>query len=466
MKLDVKVKNLGKIKEAEFHIRPITVITGPNGTGKSFFTKSLYSILNVVNKNFYPKYLSETIQETQGLLDHFFRTIKLDFDGSLIPSTIEPEHITDLYNSLDTLKKELTQENNFRSTEYFKFLKTKLEAVKQVKKNYNNYLSRIKSMADVSFENNSEINDFFDKLISQIEEPIKYYPDYLIQPIKNELQDNFQISNLDDLISFQEKIIRIDINELIKIEVINNEVISNLGSNFSDTFFNLSSVVFVESPAYWKVRDALKSAKYNPNRALSPKTRDEDFLTGVPKYFYDLDSILNIRTKTECFFKSALDLLGKAIGGELIFKNDNFSFIDQDGHEISKQLISFGMTNLGMLQALLRYNLITEGSFIFIDEPEANLHPDWQVKLVDVLLILAKSGVNVIITTHSSDLMKALEVKIKKLQVESMEDFLSVHFLDIDGKLLKFESKDKHQQLIEARNLLSLAYQTLYFSDL
>ncbi|MBT9099137.1 AAA family ATPase [Methylovulum psychrotolerans] len=45
MKLEVSVKNLGQIKEANFHIRPITVITGPNGTGKSFFTKSLVFVL-------------------------------------------------------------------------------------------------------------------------------------------------------------------------------------------------------------------------------------------------------------------------------------------------------------------------------------------------------------------------------------------------------------------------------------
>lgn len=36
MKLNVTVKNLGRIKEAEFKIRPMTVITGTNGTGKSF----------------------------------------------------------------------------------------------------------------------------------------------------------------------------------------------------------------------------------------------------------------------------------------------------------------------------------------------------------------------------------------------------------------------------------------------
>jgi predicted ATPase len=128
--------------------------------------------------------------------------------------------------------------------------------------------------------------------------------------------------------------------------------------------------------------------------------------------------------------------------------------------------MSFGMTNLGMIQALLKYNIITAGSFIFIDEPETNLHPDWQVKLVDVLLLLAQGGVNIVITTHSSDLVKALEVKIKKLEIDVMEDFLSVHFLGTDGKLLEFESKDSLQQIIEARELLSLAYQQLYFSDL
>ena len=36
MKIDLKVKNLGRLKEAEFNIRPMTVITGQNETGKSF----------------------------------------------------------------------------------------------------------------------------------------------------------------------------------------------------------------------------------------------------------------------------------------------------------------------------------------------------------------------------------------------------------------------------------------------
>ena len=65
MKVDVKVKNLGRLKETEFQIRPMTIITGQNGTGKSFFTKSLYSILNVINKNVYHESVNQTIGQIQ-----------------------------------------------------------------------------------------------------------------------------------------------------------------------------------------------------------------------------------------------------------------------------------------------------------------------------------------------------------------------------------------------------------------
>jgi len=185
----------------------------------------------------------------------------------------------------------------------------------------------------------------------------------------------------------------------------------------------------------------------------------------VPKYFYDLDNALNTKTKTEGVFKVATDLLDTTLGGEFVFKGDNLSFKDnKSGREISKNLVSFGMTNLGMIQALLKHNVITEGSFVFIDEPETNLHPDWQVILMQVLLILAQAGVNIVITTHSTDLLKALEVNLKKQEIDS-KDFLSVHFVDSDGKLFEFESTDSNQQLIEARELLNSTYEKLYFSD-
>jgi predicted ATPase len=227
---------------------------------------------------------------------------------------------------------------------------------------------------------------------------------------------------------------------------------------------------FFESPAYWKVREALKSAKNSSSRWIirngNVLIKNENVLTGVPKYFYDLDNALNTKVKTGGVFENIVDLLEKEIGGEFIFKDDNLSFKDNEsGKQISKNLMSFGMTNLGMIQALLKHNIITAGSFLFIDEPETNLHPTWQVVLMNVLLELASAGVNIVITTHSTDILKALEVNIKKRQIDSMNDFLAVHFVE-DGKLLKFDSDNSDKQLIEARELLNSAYEELYFSDL
>ena len=51
MNFEVKIQNLGKIRDAKIPIAPLTIITGANGSGKSFFTKSLYSILSTLNKN-------------------------------------------------------------------------------------------------------------------------------------------------------------------------------------------------------------------------------------------------------------------------------------------------------------------------------------------------------------------------------------------------------------------------------
>lgn len=460
MKIDVKVKNLGKLKEAKFNIRPMTVITGPNGTGKSFFTKSLYSILNVINKNVYHESVNKTIRQIQLQLQTFANGINYVSQNDL--RTTKRIELT-----LDKLQKEFEEASSWKIDDYLAFATSKVDDVEEIHTYYATYLNQLKPTKRSSIKSISEaINKNFDDLQQQLIKPQKYYADFFAIHIENELKDNFQISTLSELISFDEEKIIIAVDDLLVIELSGNKGSFSLGADFIDEVSDLSSVVFFESPAYWKVRDALKSAKNNQIRPRLLGKKNSDVLTGVPKYFYDLDDALNTKTKASGTFKTATDLLENALGGEFIFKGDNLSFKDnKSGQEISKNLVSFGMTNLGMIQALLKHNVITAGSFVFIDEPETNLHPDWQVKLMEVLLVLAQAGVNIVITTHSTDLLKALEVNLKKQEIEA-EDFVSVHFVDLDGKLFEFESKKSNQQLIEARELLNSAYEQLYFSDL
>jgi predicted ATPase len=459
MKFDVKVKNLGKIKEAEFKIRSMTVITGTNGTGKSFFTKSLYSIFNVINKNVYHESISKTIRDIQLQLGTLIVNVNY-LSSNDITVTEEIRH------DLEQLQNEFEAVYDWKIDDYLDFVRSKVDAVTNIKNRYASYLNelnrkpakvnRIKRISQSVFQN-------FDILVTVLTNSISFYNSFFANHVEDELKENFQISNTKELIRFGEQQIEIEVDDLLTIKISDKKLSFNIGSAFIDDVACLSSVVFFESPAYWKVRDALKVGNYsNPfvNRA-----RINDTLSGVPKYFYDLDDALNKKTKRAGDFENISQGLEETLGGEFIFKNDSLSFKDSSGREISKNLVSFGMTNLGMIHALLKQNVITKGSFVFIDEPETNLHPDWQVKLVEVLLALAKADVHVVITTHSIEILKALEVNIKKQSIDSMEEFLSVHFMDIDGELYQFDSKNPLEQLDEARNLLNASYEQLYFSS-
>jgi len=48
----IKIDNIGRLKNATISTRPLTILAGPNNTGKSFFSKTLYSIFDAMNSNF------------------------------------------------------------------------------------------------------------------------------------------------------------------------------------------------------------------------------------------------------------------------------------------------------------------------------------------------------------------------------------------------------------------------------
>jgi len=45
LEFNLKIKNFGNIEYADINIKPFTLITGKNATGKTFITKGLYCIL-------------------------------------------------------------------------------------------------------------------------------------------------------------------------------------------------------------------------------------------------------------------------------------------------------------------------------------------------------------------------------------------------------------------------------------
>lgn len=71
-----------------------------------------------------------------------------------------------------------------------------------------------------------------------------------------------------------------------------------------------------------------------------------------------------------------------------------------EGPTIDLSLASSSIKQIAPYLLYLRHRART-GSFLIIDEPEMNLHPDTQVRLLESLAILVNLGVHVLVTTHS-----------------------------------------------------------------
>ncbi len=104
--------------------------------------------------------------------------------------------------------------------------------------------------------------------------------------------------------------------------------------------------------------------------------------------------------------------LEKIIDGTVFMKSDNSFWIRKHGGlEIPFSMEAEGLRKFGLLWQLLMNEGITKDTILFWDEPEANLNPQLVPVLVEILLELSQSGVQIFIATHCYDLAKYIDVK-------------------------------------------------------
>ena len=72
---------------------------------------------------------------------------------------------------------------------------------------------------------------------------------------------------------------------------------------------------------------------------------------------------------------------------------------------------SAGIKQIGMIQILLMNNSLKDNSFLIIDEPESNLHPDWQIKFAQILVLLVKEqNITIYLNSYSPIFIEAISL--------------------------------------------------------
>ena len=451
------LKNIGKIKNASIEVKPFTVIAGKNGSGKSFFSKSLFSAIKTYQEleEIFLCLVEDKIKEFAINIfnspEDIFKRSKF-FDEIL--STIS-EKIINKDNNFEEIYEICKNHEIFDDTDFFYGV---LLFVLYMKKN------------EIERENNRTVT--FDEVLKSKEfENVKYNKRRKIK-IENDLKklgsfEKFQIELKELLNSDFPKKLKLAFNYLIysvfkrniltfdentgniSLDDTNIEIEANEVKNIKySTDLLFTKTIFVESPIFVEIIDSLSNLTVKEFPIDEKSNRQEKYK--LPAHINDL---INQITRYELITipeedKKVIEEVAKLIDGNVVYNNNTKEIVFKTkDNDIPIINAASGIKNIGILHLLLNSGSLTDKTLLIWEEPEVNLHPEWQVKVVKVLkalLDIKKTGV--FITTHSPFVIKAIEALANS--DDEFKNKLSVNLLKDDGTVLSNDNNyDVYQDI-------------------
>ena len=120
-----------------------------------------------------------------------------------------------------------------------------------------------------------------------------------------------------------------------------------------------------------------------------------------------------LRESIDAVRKRVLRTFNKAIGGRVTVKNEEFFLSSRQGN-IEFSLLAEGTRKLALLWILVQNGTLRDGTVLMWDEPETNLNPGLFGTVIDVLLELQRTGLQVLLATHDYVILKELDLRTEE----------------------------------------------------
>lgn len=138
---------------------------------------------------------------------------------------------------------------------------------------------------------------------------------------------------------------------------------------------------------------------------------------GFDETYYDLARALTPPTKGKIAApcSAVRELLKNALGGKIEYSKDRKTWVYYQGKlSFDINVTSEGTKKIAIFDTLIANHFLTKNSIIFIDEPESGLHPGLLIQLMDIVIALAKYGMQFFIASHSYFVIKKLHIAAKR----------------------------------------------------
>ena len=432
--LTIELNNFGKTPRTQVRLGNFTVLAGGNNSGKNFVSKALYSLFSAPRFN--------TPVET--ILMPRLRVLAEAL--SFVPQHVNGwEAAREILVELEEIALHRAHDPQFSCGA--PDLAAINELLANLETNCKDLFPTLKPTAAGG--------EFLQELFSLQEwSAARWAREALGAQIKENLIGNFQVPTLKKLCSAPGQMeFAINIPEIGAFTLENETIKCNLSTG-SEQLNRLAYSIYLGAPLLWGL--AVPLAKGDKSDFLRSAAR----VPQVPKYFHDTLSALEETGLGEPLAPALEKRLEAQIAGKLKFENGEFHYCEHTKNTFPLAQAAAGIVNPGMLRLLLEKNLLVPGGCLFIEDPETNQHPAGQVEMAATLFALAAKGVNIIMSTHSAEILKWLEIKIK--EDPAAESKIALNYFS-GGRVAPVAQRSLTAQLDEIQeNLAGPFYQLFY----
>lgn len=406
----IELSNINRIKKASIKIDGLTVIAGENDSGKSTLSKMIFSNIkahaNIIN---YEKMgLSEKIKP---IVYKMYKRIGLPIRRVLY----QTNNSLNLPRSADEFIEEFSSLKNVEIENVIGEILNKIRENNQLRMRTKALLERDLHSIEICLKNSNN-------------------PAALLQPEVFRLIESEFINKITSEGASESHFSIIDDNEssIMSYDIIDNNVF-NL--EYADSFTFFKDATYVESPLHFQLQDVLKRAgSYidfgNPGslwafRSLMVPMHVKDFSEKI-------NTIVDFSEKTEISQKF-VDLIRNTTNGSFVYDRKTRKIIFKNIlGDFSLNNVASGIKSFGVLEIFLSNDIISPEKMLLWDEPENHLHPQWQVYFADILVQLAKSGIPIVVCSHSPYFIQAIRHFSAKYSIENNVDYYTSR-LEKDG---------------------------------